>query len=89
MESINQVLVFLYIAQGGTRGMTVSDVMSHYGMSQSAASRACRFLTSVFNSERQGVDLVECYNDSQDRRIKWFRLNPKGTKAIAEMGSPR
>ena len=89
LESINQLLVLVYIAQAGPQGRTVSEVEDHCDFSQSAASRNCRFLSASFNLERKGVDLVECFNDPTDKRVKVFRLNVRGLKAVAEMENLR
>jgi DNA-binding MarR family transcriptional regulator len=82
-------MVLLYISRAENLGRTVSEVKDHFDMSQSAASRCCRFLSANFNAERKGVDLVEHYASPDDYRIKYFRLNDNGRVAVSKMESDR
>lgn len=85
VETLPQLMTLLYIAQARELGRTVSEVRDHLGMSQSAASRSCRYLYSTFNAEREGLDLVESYHDPLDVRSKFFRLNDKGRAVVSDM----
>lgn len=85
IETIPQLMALLYIAQSRESGRTVSGVRDHLGMSQSAASRACRFLSSRFNAKRIGLNLVDSYADVEDVRSKFFRLNANGRAFIDKL----
>jgi DNA-binding MarR family transcriptional regulator len=70
VETITQLNVLLYIGNSKSEGRTVSDVVKDCKLSQSSASRNCRFLSKQFNAERKGLGLVDVLSDRVDFRVK-------------------
>lgn len=73
-----QIVVFLHIA--GTPGIPMKDLERRSGLSSSAVSRNVLALSEWNKKDVPGHDLVETYEDLDDRRNKRVRLKPKGKR---------
>ena len=71
------VVCFLLIA-GAKDNMPMRDLQTMLGMPSSSTSRNVAALSKHHRLGREGLDLVEAYEDLADRRFKLVRLTPKG-----------
>lgn len=83
------VVCFLMIAEA-REDMPMRDLQAALGMPSSSTLRDVAALSKHHRLGRPGLDLVEAYEDLNDRRFKLVRLTPKGkafrSRIIALMG---
>ena len=73
-----QVLCFLLIAAADKEDIHMRDLQSAMGIASSSTTRNVQALSEQHRLGKPGLDLVETYEDSADRRYKRVRLKPKG-----------
>jgi len=59
---------------------SMSELASRAGIKSSSASRAFASLSKWRGHQNDGLNLIEMYEDSQDRRMKRVRLTEKGLR---------
>jgi DNA-binding MarR family transcriptional regulator len=76
-----QIAIFLHIAAvPGNQGISMKDIERRTGISSSAVSRNVLALSETEKVGKPGHNLVETFDDLQDRRNKLVRLKPKGVR---------
>ncbi len=73
-----QIAVFLHIM--AKPGITMKELEKATNLSSTAVSRNVLALSEWFKTGEPGFDLVETYDDPQDRRNKRVRPKAKGTR---------
>ncbi|MDW9519150.1 MarR family transcriptional regulator [Sinorhizobium meliloti] len=73
-----QIAVFLHIM--AKPGITMKELEKATNLSSTAVSRNVLALSEWFKVGEPGYDLVETYDDPQDRRNKRVRPKPKGMR---------
>lgn len=73
-----QIAVFLHIM--AKPGITMKELERLSGLSSTAVSRNVLALSEWFKAGEPGYDLVETYDDPEDRRNKRVRAKAKGTR---------
>jgi len=65
--------------------MKMKDIASDLGISQASVSRNIGYLGGVNRHHEKGHNLVEAYEDPNERRRKLCKLTPKGKRFIKGM----
>ena len=73
-----QIAVYLHIMS--KPGITMKELERATGLSSTAVSRNVLALSETFKAGEPGFDLVETYDDPQDRRNKRVRPKTKGVR---------
>lgn len=61
-------------------GITMKELEHNTGLSSSAVSRNVQMLSAWVKKGEKGFDLVETYDDDEDRRVKRVRPKQKGIR---------
>ncbi len=80
---ISHLVAFLTIAareEGDGRGVAQRDIEQALGLTQSSTSRAIAALSSTTYLQTTGPNLVESFQDGDDRRARRARLTPAGRR---------
>lgn len=73
-----QIAVFLHVM--AKPGITMKELERATGLSSTGVSRNVLALSEWFKKGEPGYNLVEAYDDDEDRRVKRVRPKPKGTR---------
>lgn len=81
---LQQVLVLLYIASKGS-GCTQAELREALDMAASTASRNIAALSKVHRLGKEGLGLIDWFEDLHDRRVKRIHLTPKGRTFMKDL----
>jgi DNA-binding MarR family transcriptional regulator len=79
MTSTN-MLAFLHVARDEDQGISQSELMKRFGVSDATVSRMVRALTKEGDGRSPGRALVELRTDDRDARRKNIVLTPDGKR---------
>ena len=74
------MVIFLYVAQRSPNPIPMSEIAEHVGVTQASVSRNVALLSSWTRYKTKGPNLVEAYEDANERRRKLVKLTHKGLK---------
>lgn len=72
--------LFVSIAMCGDKGVTLKELGEKLGIEQSSVSRNVMKLCKVNRHRTKGLDLVETFENPEERRSKLARLTYKGKR---------
>lgn len=78
-----EVLVFLHVAVND--GMQMSELQDLLGVSQAAVSRNVYFLSKYGANNREGLELIQLVEDTENRRRRRLYLTPKGKAFLRQL----
>lgn len=81
---IQEFATFLEIAKRDGE-ISVMEISTILGMSQSSATRNVQALTDIDSKKKPGVFLVETRTDRMDMRKKYCHLTPKGKRLVEQI----
>lgn len=83
--SVQQLVVFCAVYNGGSRGIEQGTLVATYGLSRSHVSKTVADLSARTSSKQHGPDLIRSDMDPNDHRLRIITATTKGEHVMRQI----